>query len=162
MSKINVALEGRTYEIEFDYLPNQPEIAVKVNGQLLKVYVPDKPIEKMDWLMIDDVPEEFILETNMHWIHGEYGLHRLEVHDLESSVARPHSGDGRIKAPIPGLITRILVNVGDKVETGQTVVVLEAMKMENELRATRAGTISTLNVHTGQSVIRDEVLVEIS
>jgi biotin carboxyl carrier protein len=66
--------------------------------------------------------------------------------------AHASSGPQRIVAPMPGKIVRVLGQVGEPVAQRQPVVVIEAMKMENELRAARAGTLSELLVHPGQSV----------
>ena len=63
-------------------------------------------------------------------------------------------------APMPGLVTRLDVKVGDKVHAGQTVAVMEAMKMENILRATRAATVKATPVKAGDSVAVDQVIVE--
>jgi biotin carboxyl carrier protein len=62
---------------------------------------------------------------------------------------------------MPGLVANVLVAVGDTVERGQTVVVLEAMKMENDLVAPRAGVIHAILVARGQAVIQDTRLVVI-
>lgn len=88
-------------------------------------------------------------------------MHRVEVQDRTVAIVRPVSGDGRIKAPIPGLITRVLVQQGDQVEVGQPVLLLEAMKMENEIVAPRAGTVLRLSALPGKSVILNEELAEI-
>ena len=69
------------------------------------------------------------------------------------------SGDITIKAPIPGLVIRIMVNAGDEVAANQPLVILEAMKMENELRAPRAGTIADVRIKTGQSVEQGAALM---
>lgn len=66
-----------------------------------------------------------------------------------------------IKAPLPGVITDILVAEGDEVKVGDTVVVLEAMKMANNLTAEKAGKITAILVKPGQSVMEDEALVVI-
>ena len=66
-----------------------------------------------------------------------------------------------MKAPIPGLITRVLVRPGEQVEAGQILLVLEAMKMENEIRAPMMGTVSTVLVVPQQSVARGDMLVEV-
>jgi biotin carboxyl carrier protein len=66
-----------------------------------------------------------------------------------------------VKAPIPGLITRVFVEPGATVQAGQRLLVLEAMKMENEVRAPRGGVVQQVNVHPGQSVNLSEVMVEI-
>ncbi len=71
------------------------------------------------------------------------------------------SGDGHLKAPIPGLVAKVLVAVGEQVEAGQPLLILEAMKMENEIRAPLSGWIKTLNVAPGQSVSHNELLAEI-
>ena len=66
-----------------------------------------------------------------------------------------------IKAPLPGVITDIPVEVGQEVAAGDTVVVLEAMKMANALQAEKSGKISAIVVKIGQSVMEDEALVYI-
>jgi propionyl-CoA carboxylase alpha chain len=63
-------------------------------------------------------------------------------------------------APMPGLVTRLDVAVGDEVEAGQAVAVMEAMKMENILRAAKAGTVKATPVKAGESVAVDQVIVE--
>src|SRR5881398_3356406 len=63
-------------------------------------------------------------------------------------------------APMPGLLTKLDVAVGDKVEPGQPVAVMEAMKMENILRAGRAATIKATPAKPGDSVAVDQVIVE--
>ncbi|QIK78501.1 acetyl/propionyl/methylcrotonyl-CoA carboxylase subunit alpha [Sphingomonas piscis] len=63
-------------------------------------------------------------------------------------------------APMPGLVTRMDVQVGDKVEAGQPVAVMEAMKMENILRATKAATVKATPVGAGESVAVDQIIVE--
>jgi biotin carboxyl carrier protein len=62
------------------------------------------------------------------------------------------SGPQRITAPMPGKVVRVLVKPGDAVESRQPLVVVEAMKMENELRAARAGTVSEVHAREGSSV----------
>ena len=64
-----------------------------------------------------------------------------------------------IKAPLPGVITDILVAEGDEVKAGDTVIVLEAMKMANALQAEKAGKVSAIVVKVGQSVMEDAPLV---
>ena len=63
-------------------------------------------------------------------------------------------------APMPGLLTRLEVKVGDKVEAGQPIAVIEAMKMENILRATKTATVKSTPAAAGQSLAVDEVIVE--
>ena len=71
------------------------------------------------------------------------------------------SGPAPIVAPMPGMIVRIAAQVGDQVQPGQGVVVMEAMKMENELRATSAGTVRAVLVAAGTAVEKGTVLLEL-
>ena len=66
--------------------------------------------------------------------------------------AVPAAGGAGIKAPLPGVILDIKVKVGDAVAKGQTIAILEAMKMENNINADREGTVVSINVEKGQSI----------
>ncbi len=72
------------------------------------------------------------------------------------------TGEATVQAPMPGLVVNVPLEKGAKVEAGQTVVVLEAMKMENDLSAPIAGTIKELRVNKGQTVDQGETLVIIT
>lgn len=72
------------------------------------------------------------------------------------------TGDVLMRAPMPGLVRGIALEVGDSVARGQTVVVLEAMKMENDLGSPRDGTLKEVRVRVGQTVNQGEVLVVIT
>ena len=67
-----------------------------------------------------------------------------------------------VVAPLPGTINEIKVKVGDKVNTGDTVVVLEAMKMQNNIDAETSGTIASINVNKGDAVMEGDTLVTIA
>ena len=64
-----------------------------------------------------------------------------------------------ILAPMPGLIIEICVNVGDEIQEFQTVAVLEAMKMENQIAATASGKVAEIKVKVGDAVSADQVLM---
>ena len=68
-------------------------------------------------------------------------------------------GPRELRAPMPGLITRVLAEAGQRVDGGDALVVIEAMKMENELRAREPGTVAGVAVRPGDVVERDQVLV---
>ncbi len=68
---------------------------------------------------------------------------------------------GDLKAPMPGRIISVHVDVGDVVSSGQRLIVLEAMKMENELRSILDGTVTAIHVQPGQSVEKNTVLIEV-
>ena len=72
---------------------------------------------------------------------------------------RASGGPQALKAPMPGLVVRILVEAGQPVAAGQGLVVLEAMKMENELKAPAAGMVESIRVTPGQAVEKGAVLV---
>ncbi len=82
------------------------------------------------------------------------------IRDLSAATKGP-SGPAPVIAPMPGLIVRVNVKVGDRVEAGQGLVVMEAMKMENELRATGAGTVKRVQADPGSAVEKGVLLVEL-
>lgn len=98
------------------------------------------------------------------WVDG----HRFEcealdertrsIRDLSAASAAP-AGPAPIIAPMPGLIVRVNVRTGDRVEAGQGLVVMEAMKMENELRATAGGVVRSVEVSPGTAVEKGALLV---
>lgn len=78
-----------------------------------------------------------------------------------SKQATPAAGKP-VVAPLPGTINEIKVKVGDKVNAGDTVVVLEAMKMQNNIDAETSGTIASINVNKGDAVMEGDTLVTIA
>jgi acetyl/propionyl-CoA carboxylase alpha subunit len=82
------------------------------------------------------------------------------IRDLSGTAAGP-SGPAPLKAPMPGLIVRVNVAVGDAVQAGQGLVVMEAMKMENELRAQAPGTVKSIVVSPGTAVEKGALLIEL-
>jgi pyruvate carboxylase subunit B len=83
------------------------------------------------------------------------------VEAIEASAAGKAAGPSRVEAPIPGKVVAIHVAVGDEVEPGQALVVLEAMKMENELTAAQGGRVTAVHVEPGQVVDTGAILVEL-
>ena len=79
-------------------------------------------------------------------------------------VARPAVGGAKsgVKSPLPGVILDIKVNVGDEVKKGQTLIILEAMKMENSINADKDGKVAAINVSKGESVLEgtDLIIIE--
>ena len=72
-----------------------------------------------------------------------------------------HAGPLRLTAPMPGKIVKVLVGLGESVEAGRGILVMEAMKMENELKAARAGTVQEIRVKEGQAVETGALLLVI-
>ena len=79
-------------------------------------------------------------------------------------AVKPAAGGAKsgVKSPLPGVILDIKVNVGDEVKKGQTIIILEAMKMENSINADKDGKIAAINVSKGESVLEgtDLVIIE--
>lgn len=71
------------------------------------------------------------------------------------------AGGGAVKSPLPGVVLDIQVAVGDTVQPGQRLMILEAMKMENNIDSDKAGTVKEIKVSTGDSVLEGDVLVVI-
>lgn len=84
------------------------------------------------------------------------------AHPVEK-VTKPaaSSSKGAIKAPLPGVIIDVVVNVGDKVKRGQKLLVLEAMKMENNINSDKDGTVVEIKVRKGDSILEGTDLVVI-
>lgn len=162
MTRLLITLDGQAYEVELDAAGGDT-CRVAVNGETLSVAVPqtEATVIDVEWVIINGWPYEIAFDANLQWLKAYDGLHRVEVQDLNQRVARPRSGDGRVKAPIPGLVSRVLVAPGDSVTAGQALVILEAMKMENEIRAPFDGVVSSVSAVVGQSAPRGLVLVEV-
>lgn len=77
------------------------------------------------------------------------------------SAKREEVGEATVTAPMPGLVVAVLVEEGQPVKTGDGVVILEAMKMENEIRAPRDGVVRSVRVSPGQTVNQDDVMVQL-
>jgi biotin carboxyl carrier protein len=83
-------------------------------------------------------------------------------HRVRTRGAAVADGGQTVAAPMPGKVTQVAVSPGDRVKAGDTLVVIEAMKMENELKAAGPGTVAEIRVATGQPVNAGDVLVVIA
>jgi len=70
-------------------------------------------------------------------------------------------GVGTVKAPLPGTIIEVKVKVGDEVKSGDTLLVMEAMKMENNIKSDKTGKVVAVKINNGDSVLEGDILVEI-
>jgi pyruvate carboxylase subunit B len=100
------------------------------------------------------------------WLDGyRFELEALDertraIRDLSGASAGP-GGPAPLVAPMPGLIVRVHVHAGDQVQAGQGLVVMEAMKMENELRVQVAGRVKTVLIAPGSIVEKGALLIEL-
>jgi biotin carboxyl carrier protein len=93
--------------------------------------------------------------------------YRVQVEDErarrtgERRAAVEETGEAEVVCPMPGVVVAVLVEAGQEVRTGEGLLILEAMKMENEIRAPRTGVVESVHVTPGQRVSQHEVLVRI-
>jgi acetyl/propionyl-CoA carboxylase alpha subunit len=160
MTRLSVTVAGHIFQVELSLPPGSAEsVTVLVDGKPLPVRFPD--ISHPEWLIIDDQPLDFCVDDDYQWISSSRGMHQLEIQNLDQVPVAARPGEINIKAPIPGKIAQVLVDVGDAVSTNQLLLVLEAMKMENEIRASTSGSVRGIHVAPGERVIQEQLLIEI-
>jgi len=103
----------------------------------------------------------YTLDIDGHRYHVEALGERVRAIQELAAKSAPPAGPAPVVAPMPGLIVRVNVAVGDTVAAGQGVLVMEAMKMENELRASAAATVKAIRVTQGTAVEKGTVLIEL-
>lgn len=114
---------------------------------------------RIDSVRIDDEHIHLRIDSHPHSLpYMDEQTVMLEKLGFRKKAA---SSKGDLKAPMPGRIISVHVNLGDVVSSGQRLIVLEAMKMENELRSIVDGTVTALHVQSGQSVEKNTVLIEV-
>jgi biotin carboxyl carrier protein len=79
----------------------------------------------------------------------------------EPLKVNPSSSKTKIVAPIPGVVLSLDVKVGDEIKVGDRLLVLEAMKMENNIVSEKSGTITVVNVSVGKQVLQNEIMIEL-
>lgn len=130
-----VRVSDRTYEVEIEDIHARPIIA-RVDGQRLEVHPenrnkPEKP------------EEASVLPSGLP----------------SPQPAAQLGNTNELSAPLPGTIVEFFVKPGDEIEAGKVVVVIEAMKMKNSIRSTRAGRVAELLASPGQTVAHKQALV---
>ncbi len=160
--KYVTTIGGRAYTIEINR-----EDEITIDGE--KYPIDLRAIDEVTFsLLIDNASHEALVETSddavQVLLHGRLYAARVEderASRLKQSGGGSHTGSGEvtIKSPMPGLIVAIPVSEGQAVTKGQTVVVLESMKMENELKAPRDGRVTAIKVNARQSVEQHQPLV---
>ncbi len=130
--RYSLLIGGKSYEI-LAHRVNKPDVA----GYLYEVVIAGQRFE----ITVEDEREKMLKGT----IHGTH-----------------ESGEAMVRAPMPGLVLGLPMEAGSNVERGQTVVILEAMKMENDLASPITGKIKEIKVSKGQTVNQGDVLVVVS
>jgi biotin carboxyl carrier protein len=162
--KYVVLLDQQTIEVEVD--GDHVIIDGGVHIATLAA-IPGTPLRQ---LMIDGRPSTLSVEAvgRGRWALTPKGERwEMEVLDERTRHIRSLAGGGDrrraagvLKAPMPGLVVRVQVQPGEQVAAGDPLVVLEAMKMENELKAGAPGTVKLVRVAPGEAVEKGQVLVE--
>jgi pyruvate carboxylase subunit B len=160
----HVTVDGRTFEIEV-----RPD-GVRVNGESVEAGLHHADGSPLGALHVDGATYPLL---GTRTAKGRWRLRSrgtavdAEVIDERTRAIREMAGAGAgpagprpVVAPMPGMVLRVDVAAGDHVREGQGVVIVEAMKMENELKASAGGVVSRVLVRSGDTVEKGQVLVE--
>lgn len=143
----HVRINDQILEVDFESVSGQPVYSLIIGGKSYEAYI--YPDEK-DWQVL---------------LHGR--LFQAIVEDEREKRLRAagskvaEGGEFHLKAPMPGLVVAIPVEEGQVVTQGQVLLVLESMKMQNELKAPRDGTISRIRVKAGETVEQKQTLLNV-
>ena len=157
MKKYQYKVQGVDYEVEI----------AEVEGKIAKVNVNGIPFEIEMQKPINAAKHPALAATKrvaaptapLSSPEGDTNV-RQQSNEAPSGAIGGASGNA-VKAPLPGTIIAINVKVGDQVNVGDVVIVLEAMKMQNNIEAEFAGTVKAINVNNGDSVMEGSVLLTI-
>ena len=146
--KVFAKVDGREYQLEAHSSPSGMTL-LTADGQVFDCRVEGQPSSGQ--------PVDVFVGTD------QYAVTLTDPKRLRGAATANALADGaaRIVAPMPGKIVRVLVAQGAAVEAGAGIVVVEAMKMQNEMKAPKAGTVVTLNVEVGTTVNGGDVLAVI-
>ena len=140
--EFNLEINGKEYSVIIsDFTATTAD--VEVNGNKYQVGIKDLGIEQV----ADLKPQFSAAATPMTTPVAGGGAAQPTLHK-PASLANAAA----VMSPLPGLIQKVLVKVGDQVTAGQNLLIMEAMKMENEIQAKSAGTVTAVNVKEGDSV----------
>jgi biotin carboxyl carrier protein len=153
---VELERERDRWRISLDGLPVNAD-AVEIDSHTLSLLIDGQSYE----VHIVEFPNGVLkLQTDLQEFTAEFA-------DPRAWQGRRHGaleaeGRQQVVAPMPGKVVRLLVRAGDKVEAGQGLFVVEAMKMQNEIRSPKGGVIERLHVNEGQPVNAGEVLCIVS
>ena len=148
MSKFQYTVQGVDYDVEIE----------DVEGNVAKVTVNGIPFEVETKQPIKAAPKAKVK------VEAPKPAAAAPAQPAPQPAAQPAAAAGagtKVTAPLPGTITEVCVTVGQQVKEGQTVVILEAMKMQNNIEAETTGTITSRMVKQGDTVMEGSVLVTI-
>lgn len=161
-----VTVDGRTFEVVLG------AEGATVDGTTVTAHLAQVEGTEVRSLVLDGASFRILAQSHEagHWdLHLRGRRFAVEAVDERTRTLREVTGTGRgpvgprpIRAPMPGLVVKVEVAEGDRVEAGQGVVIMEAMKMENELRAEGPGIVARVHVSAGEAVEKDQILIDLS
>ena len=151
MSKYQYKVQGVDYEVEIQ----------EVEGNIAKVNVNGIPFEVELQQPINAAKHPTIVKPKVEAPKPAAQTAAPAATAAPVQAAAPAGAGTALKAPLPGTISSINVKVGDTVAVGDVVIVLEAMKMQNNIEAENSGTVTSITVNQGDSVMEGAVLLTI-
>ena len=159
--RFSYVLKGRNHDVDLEKVPGG--YRASMGGQSYSVQV-NVSIDGALHVLIDGKLVTAFLATQSSqryvWVNGKsFSFEKLSA-GARSLRTSDEVAEEILRAPMPGQVRQVLVREGARVERGQTLLLLEAMKMEIRIQASRDGTVAKLHVGEGASVEKDAVLVE--
>jgi biotin carboxyl carrier protein len=161
--KYLATFEGQAFEIE---IRNEGEVIVNGKRALFDFQtIRDEPVYS---LLLDGKSYEALVHSSENGLEVLLRglLYQVYIEDERQRKLRESSedsalpdGEYRMKAPMPGLVIAVPVDVGEQVEKGQNLVILESMKMQNELKAPRGGVVNRILIERGDNVEQNQILL---
>ncbi len=146
-----VIVDGVEYAVDFESVSGQPVYTLLIDGRSYEAYIYETE-DRQAW--------QVLLRGDLHTIRVE-DEREQRLRAAAGAIAPAASGEFHLKAPMPGLIVAVPVAEGQPVKKGDNLVILESMKMQNELKCPREGTVTRVKVRAGDSVEQNQILVTV-
>lgn len=144
----HVSVDGKLYEVDFEAVSGQPVYSLILDGKSHETYIAR-----------GDENWQVLLRGRLYPVTVEDEREKRLRAAAGGGVAE--SGEFILKAPMPGLVVAVPVSEGQEVKKGQVILILESMKMQNELKAPRDGVIQRIKVKAGESVEQKQSLLSV-
>ena len=144
----HISINGKIYQVDFESVSGQPVYSLIVDGKSHESYVQQ-----------GDDNWQVLLRGRLYPVTVEDEREKRLRAAAGSGVAE--SGEFHLKAPMPGLVVAIPVEEGQLIKKGQVILILESMKMQNELKSPRDGTMGRIRVRVGESVEQKQTMLSV-
>lgn len=145
----HVIFDGKPYEVDFKYVSGQPVFSLLVNDKSHEAYIYDDDEGGWEVLLKGALYPVSVVDEREHRLREAFGS------------GPSQTGEFHLKAPMPGLVVSIPVKVGDPIKEGDVLLILESMKMQNELKSPRDGVVSRVSAKDGDHVERKQMLLSV-